>query len=83
MNSGRTKALIAVLLGLLAGLAYPIVDLAIACRIPDSEACVWGKAYLPLTFSLSIMLVGGVVAAVVFVALSMRNRKKQEHLGSE
>lgn len=35
--------------GLTPGIGYPFVDPALACRVPISEACVWGKANLPLT----------------------------------
>jgi hypothetical protein len=31
------------------GLAAPYVELWVKCRRPVSEACVWAKAYLPLT----------------------------------
>jgi hypothetical protein len=54
------------------GIGYPLVDLALACRAPASEACVWGKAYLPLTFGLSIVILGGAVSALVYVVLTRR-----------
>ena len=63
MASRRSALIIAVLVGLLAGVGYPFVDIAIACRVPTSEACVWGKAYFPLTLVLSVVIVGGTVAA--------------------
>ncbi len=37
-------------IGSLVGISYPFIDLGFACRVPTSEACVWGKAYFPLTF---------------------------------
>ena len=36
---------------------YVILDVLIKCRInPLSEACVWGKALLPLTMTLAVLL---------------------------
>ena len=69
-------ALIAVLTGLVAGIGYPFVDVALACRLPTSEACVWGKAYFPLSLGLSVVLVGGVVAGLVYAGLMWRRRRK-------
>lgn len=64
------RILIAVVSGAVCGVAYPLIDLLIACRRPVSEACVWGKAYLPFTFGLSIPIAGGIAAAIVYAALS-------------
>lgn len=74
MRSRRADIVVALCLGLLAGLAYPAIDVAMACRIPDSEACVWGKAYFPLTLGLSLVLLGGVTAGAVYAALSWWRR---------
>ncbi|HYG55042.1 MAG TPA: hypothetical protein VD965_07075 [Burkholderiales bacterium] len=63
---GRARAAVSALVGLAAGAAYPVVDLLVSCRHPASEACVWAKAYLPLTFALSIPILGTVVGAFVF-----------------
>ena len=74
--SGRTKQILsAVIIGVLAGTASPFIDVALSCRAPESEACVWGKAYLPLSLSISIPLIGGVVAAVAYALMSWRRRK--------
>jgi hypothetical protein len=72
MISRRSSLLIALAFGLLAGIAYPVVDVALACRIPISEACVWGKAYLPLTIGVSLVLVGGVVSALTYALLTWK-----------
>ena len=53
----------------MAGIGYPFVDLILACRIPASEACVWGKAYFPLTLALSLVLIGGATAGLLYVGL--------------
>jgi hypothetical protein len=61
--------------GLIVGIGYPFVDLTLACRTPDSEACVWGKAYLPLTLGLSVVLLGGIVTGLVYAALMWQCRR--------
>lgn len=75
MPSRRSSLLMAVAVGLVAGIAYPVVDVALACRVPISEACVWGKAYFPLALGASVLLVGGVVAASVYAVLAWRRRR--------
>ena len=67
--------MIAVLCGLAAGAAYPFIDLAIACRVSDSEACVWGKAYLKLTIGLSFALLAPVVAAGAYFLMAFVRRR--------
>ena len=62
-------------MGLLTAVGYPFVDLAIACRAPTSEACVWGKAYLPFTLALSVVTIGSAVAALVYAGLMWRRRR--------
>jgi hypothetical protein len=62
--------------GLIVGIGYPFVDLALACRIPDSEACVWAKAYLPFTLGLSVVLLGGLVTALAYAALMWKRRRE-------
>ena len=75
MLSRHSSLLIAVAVGLIAGIAYPVVDVALACRVPSSEACVWGKAYFPLALGVSVLLVGGVVAASLYAVLAWRHRR--------
>ena len=77
--SARTKAIIfAIIIGLVAGVGYPLVDLALACRVPTSEACVWGKAYLSLSLGISIPLIGGLVGAAAYGAWAWRNARGRE-----
>lgn len=74
--TGRAKRVAgAIMIGVLAGAAWPFVDVAWSCRAPQSEACVWGKAYLPLSLGISIPLVGGVVAAVAYALMAWRRRR--------
>jgi len=63
--------------GLIVGTAYPYVDVVLACRAPASEACVWGKAYFPLTLGLSMIILGGVTTALSYAGMHwFRKRRK-------
>lgn len=79
--SSRASLLVAIAAGLLAGIGYPSLDLALACRAPASEACVWAKAYFPLTLGLSLVLLGCVVAGLTYAALSYwrKKRRRRDH----
>ena len=67
--SARTRAIVSVIIGLVVGVAYPFVDIALRCSAPMSEACVWGKAYFMLTVAVSVPLIGAVAAAVAYICL--------------
>jgi hypothetical protein len=73
--SARTRAIVALAIGAVAGVAWPLLDVAMSCRLPESEACVWGKAYLPLTLGISVPVVGAVVAWVAHRVLTARSRE--------
>lgn len=73
MRWGRRFPLVgSVAAGLSAGIGYPLVSVALACRAPRSEACVWGKAYLPLHLAVSVVVVGGIVTGLCHGVLSRR-----------
>lgn len=72
----RFPFLTALSAGLITGIAYPFVDVALACRVPTSEACVWGKAYFLLTLSVSVVVLGGVVTGLVYAALRWRRYRR-------
>jgi len=76
MLSRSSALLVALSAGLVVGIAYPSLDIAIACRAPMSEACVWGKAYFSLTLTVSVVLLGGMVAGVVYVVLRWRRDRQ-------
>ncbi|MFC5302846.1 hypothetical protein [Azospira restricta] len=78
MRGRRFPFLTALGVGLTAGFGYPLVDLALACRVPVSEACVWGKAYLPLTLGVSAVVLGGPVTAVAYAMLRWRRRSRDD-----
>lgn len=72
MCSNRFPFLTALCAGLIVGVGYPFVDVALACRVPISEACVWGKAYLPLTLIVSVVFLGGAVTGLLYAVLIRR-----------
>jgi len=76
MLSQRFPFLTALCIGLMAGVGYPFVDVALACRVPISEACVWGKAYFPLTLGLSVVVLGGAVTGLLYAVLVWRRRRQ-------
>jgi MFS family permease len=76
MPGRRFPFLTALSVGLATGAAYPLVDVALACRAPISEACVWGKAYLPLTLGVSMVVLGGIVTGLLYGMLSWRRRRQ-------
>lgn len=76
MSTRRTSATISLVVGPVVGVAYPFVKLAIDCRAPESEACVWGEALLPVSLALSVPLLGSIVAIVIFAVLEWRRRTK-------
>ena len=80
MPSRRTSLLTALDLGLVGGTAYPLIDLALACRATISEACVWSKAYLPLNVRTEFSIVGGIVTLVTYLLLV---RKRQRGANTE
>lgn len=78
MPGCRSPFLTALAAGLAVGIGYPFVDLALACRAPLAEACVWGKAYLPLTLGISVIVLGGAATGLVYVWLRWRRRTRAD-----
>ena len=69
MSTRLSSLLLACAVGAAVGVAYPFIDLALSCRVPHSEACVWGKAYFPLTLGVSIVLLGGITTGILYAVL--------------
>ena len=65
----RIHFVIALSVGVVVAMAYAGVEVVLACRKPSSEACVWGKAYLPLALALYSLIIGGPVTALVYAVL--------------
>jgi hypothetical protein len=59
----KLRLFVATVLTILVGAGVPLLERVIKCQQPTSEACVWAKAYLPLSFGL--WSIAGVVAGVV------------------
>ena len=75
MLGRRASLLASAVLGLAVALAYAYLDRALACRVPASEACVWGKAYFSLNVGLSIVLLGGPTTGAAYALLAWWRRK--------
>jgi hypothetical protein len=76
VHSRRFPFLVALSVGLMVGVGYPFVDVALACRVPISEACVWGKAYFPLTLGVSVVVLGSLVTGSLYAVLTWRRRRQ-------
>ena len=76
MISRRAPVLIALLTWAVVGIGYPFVDIILKCRIPSSEACVWGKAYFSLTLTVSVVVLGGIAAAAAYAFLIWLRKRK-------
>jgi hypothetical protein len=68
--------------GVAVGVGYPYVEVALACREPASEACVWGKAYFSLTLTVSLVFLGPVAAGVVYALLAWLRRRRWRNDGT-
>ncbi len=78
MPTRRSLFLTALAIGSVVGISYPFEGVALACRAPHSEACVWGKAYLPLTLGVSVVLLGSIVTALAYAALMCQRRRQSK-----
>lgn len=71
-RAGRRIAMAGIFLAITFGV--PLAERYLACRTPISEACVWAKAYLTLSFGL--WAIAGAVAVFLFHVFT-RPRAKQ------
>jgi hypothetical protein len=69
VHSRSVRLLIATLAGVVAALAVPSGNLWLKCQVPTSEACVWSKAYLPLSLGLTTVILGVPVFIVTLMLL--------------
>jgi hypothetical protein len=79
MPSRRAALFGSLLVGVVVGVGYPCIDLVLACRVPASEACVWGKAYFPLSLGLSLVLLGGTSAGLVYAWLAWHRKHRGQN----
>jgi len=77
----RTRAIASAIVGLIAGIAYPFLDIFLRCRSPASEPCVWGKAYFLLTVAVAVPLIGAVAAAAAYIGIGWFTRRDEEKVG--
>jgi hypothetical protein len=73
MTLQRRHLPVALIFGAMVGIGLTVAQWRLACRVPDSEACVWGRAYLPVSLFLGAAA-GLVVAAVAFVLIRLVQR---------
>ena len=69
----RSRFLVAFGLLVAFGAGVPLAERWIKCREPISEACVWAKAYMPLSFALWT----GAGVSAAFVAWHLLGRKRR------
>ncbi|HET9426432.1 MAG TPA: hypothetical protein VFO55_13765 [Gemmatimonadaceae bacterium] len=68
----RAATLMKLALAAVVGIAYPYLEIAWKCRAgaSSSEACVWGRAYFPLSRWVEPLL----VAPIAFLAIMLIDR---------
>jgi len=76
--SKRKSALVALIAGPIVGALVPFIQVEIECRRPVSEACVWGKALLPVSVTVSIVFIGALAALAIFFMLEWRRRRGEK-----
>ena len=64
----------ALIAAVVVGVGLPQIEIALACRHPLSEACVWGHAYLPLNVAATVLLLGVPTFLVVAWLLGRRGK---------
>lgn len=69
VHSRAVRLVVAALVGVLAALAVSYGNLWLRCREPASEACVWSKAYLPVSLGLTFVILGMPVFVVTLMLL--------------
>lgn len=58
LRSRAIRLLAALVIGAVGTLVIPFGNLWLKCQQPTSEACVWSKAYLPLSLGFTGVFVG-------------------------
>lgn len=68
-ESREVRVLVAALAGATAAIAVSLGNLWLKCLQPASEACVWTRAYLPLSLAVSFVILGVPVFVVTLLLL--------------
>ena len=58
LRSRAVRVLVAFAVSLVATLVVPFGNLWLKCLQPTSEACVWSRAYLPLSLAFTTLFLG-------------------------
>jgi hypothetical protein len=63
------------------GIAYPHAELAWKCRAgaTSSEACVWGRSYMPLSEWVEPLIIGPVVFVLFTVLAYLLSRRHENN----
>jgi hypothetical protein len=69
LESRGVRLLVSALTGTVAALAVSLGNLWLKCLQPASEACVWTRAYLPLSLAVTFAILGVPVFVVTLVLL--------------
>jgi hypothetical protein len=80
MMSRPSRALLVLgCLALAVGLAEPPLEVAWKCRagFESSEACVWGRAFLPLGRAVGLVIITPVTFAVLYCIRWVRQSRSQ------
>lgn len=69
MNRPSNSLLLCAALAIIVGLVEPSMEVAWKCRSghETSEACVWGRSYLPLSRVLGLLVIAPVTFAVLLL----------------
>jgi hypothetical protein len=58
LRSRTIRVLAALAIGVVATLVVPFGNVWLKCQQPTAEACVWSKAYLPLSLAFTSVFLG-------------------------
>jgi hypothetical protein len=79
MNRVRRRIVGSLAFGGVAGLAYPYAELWWKCRSAvDSEACVWARAYFPLSRWVEPAIVIPTVCLLTLLVLAIVDREQDK-----
>ena len=70
LRSRTIRVLVALAIAVVATVVVPLGNLWLKCLQPTSEACVWSKAYLPLSLGFTSVFLG--VPAFVLALFLLR-----------
>lgn len=75
-----SSVLIRLTIALAVGIAEPSIELAWKCRdgFETSEACVWGRSYLPLSRALGLLIITPIVFGVLTLLSHLRKRGRSD-----